>query len=181
MNAARDRLASRPGLGAGRAISLGGVEHVVDVVSLGDGRRRSRVVHDDADGPRIRLELAPGEARDPSVVLEAWLRSEARDVITRRVSTRERDLGVQPTSVAIRDQRSRWGSASRQGKLSFSWRLVMTPATVLDYVVVHELAHLRQFGHGPAFWTIVHGVVPEAEASRRWLRSHETELRAALD
>ena len=57
----------------------------------------------------------------------------------------------------------------------------MTPATVLDYVVVHELAHLRQFGHGPAFWRIVREAVPEADAARRWLRSHETELRAALD
>ena len=181
MRAARERLASRPGLGAGRPISLGGLEHAVDVVLLGEGRQRSRVVHDDTDGPRIRVELAPDEVRAPCTVLEAWLRSEARDVINRRVTMRERDLGVQPTSVAIRDQRSRWGSASRRGTLSFSWRLVMTPATVLDYVVVHELAHLRQFGHGPAFWRIVRGVVPDADGARRWLRSHETELRAALD
>ncbi len=82
MAAARDRLAARPRLGAGRAISLGGLEHAVDVVSLGDGRRRSRVVHDDTDGPRIRVELAPDEVREPSALLEAWLRSEARDVIT---------------------------------------------------------------------------------------------------
>ena len=181
MSAARDRLAARPSLGAGRAISLGGLEHSVHVVSLGDGLRRSRVVHDDADGPCIRLEIAPHEVRAPVAILETWLRAEARDVITRRVTVRERDLDVQPTSVAIRDQRSRWGSASRRGTLSFSWRLVMTPATVLDYVVVHELAHLRHFGHGPAFWKMVHGVVPEADAARRWLRSHETELRAALD
>ena len=181
LTAARDRLAARPSLGAGRGIDLGGLEHAVEVVPLIDGRRRSRVVHDDVDRPCIRIELAGDDPREPVTVLEAWLRSEARQVILRRVAVRERDLGVQPASVAIRDQRSRWGSASRRGTLSFSWRLVMTPATVLDYVVVHELAHLRQFGHGPAFWRIVQDAVPEADAARRWLRTHEAELRAALD
>ena len=107
-------------------------------------------------------------------ILEAWLRGEAREVIVRRMVVRARDLSVEPTAVAIRDQRSRWGSASRRGTLSFSWRLVMTPATVLDYVVVHELVHLRHFGHGPTFWRTVHDAVPEADAARRWLRSHET-------
>lgn len=179
--AARDRLAARPSLGAGRVVRLGGLEHEVEVVPAGDGRRRSRVVHEDTARPTIRLELAADDARAPAVLLEAWLRSEAREVISRRVAMRERDLGVQPASVAIRDQRSRWGSASRRGTLSFSWRLVMTPAIVLDYVVVHELAHLRQFGHGPAFWRIVQDAAPEADAARRWLRMHEAELRAALD
>ena len=163
--------ASAPGARSASA----GSNTAVHVVSLGDGLRRSRVVHDDADGPRIRLEIAPDEVRALSPSSRHGCRAEARDVIMRRVTVRARDLGVQPTSVAIRDQRSRWGSASRRGTLSFSWRLVMTPATVLDYVVVHELAHLRHFGHGPAFWKIVHGVVPEADAARRWLRSHETE------
>jgi predicted metal-dependent hydrolase len=181
LTAARDRLAARPSLGAGRGINLGGLEHAVEVVPLANGRRRSRVVHDDAEGPRLRLELAADDARAPAGVLEAWLRSEAREVISRRLAVRERDLGVQPNSVAIRDQRSRWGSASRRGTLSFSWRLVMAPASVVDYVVVHELAHLRQFGHGPAFWRIVRGAVPDADAARRWLRAHEVELRAALD
>jgi predicted metal-dependent hydrolase len=179
--ATRDRLAARPSLGDGRGISLGGLEHAVEVVPLRDGRRRSRVVHDDAAGPLIRLEIADDDPREPVAVLEAWLRSEAREAILRRVAVRERDLGVQPVTVAIRDQRSRWGSASRRGTLSFSWRLVMAPAAVLDYVVVHELAHLRQFGHGPAFWRIVRDAVPDADAARRWLRTHEVELRAALD
>jgi predicted metal-dependent hydrolase len=181
LSAARDRLAARPSLGAGRAVSLGGLEHAVEIIPLHDGRRRSRVVHDDTDGPRIRLEVAAHDARGAAALLEAWLRGEAREAILRRVAVRERDLGVQPASVAIRDQRSRWGSASRRGTLSFSWRLVMAPAAVLDYVVVHELAHLRQFGHGPAFWRIVRAAVPEADTARRWLRAHEAELRAALD
>lgn len=179
--AARDRLAARPILGAGRSVCLGGLEHAVEMVPLAGGRRRSRVLHDDAAGPTLRVELRPDEARSTADVLEAWLRGEARQVIVRRVVVRARELGVQPAAVAIRDQRSRWGSASRRGTVSFCWRLVMTPATVLDYVVVHELAHLRHFGHGPAFWRIVREAVPEADAARRWLRTHEAELRAALD
>ena len=178
--AARERLAARPTLGAGRGVSVGGLEHAVEVVPS-EGRRRSRVVHDDADGALLRIELGDGENRSLAMILESWLRGEARQVIVRRMVVRARDLGVEPTAVAIRDQRSRWGSASRHGTLSFSWRLVMAPTAVLDYVVVHELAHLRHFGHGPAFWRVVRETVPEADAARRWLRLHEGELRAALD
>ena len=178
--AARQRLAARPTLGAGRCISLGGLEHAVEVVPSEGGRRRSRVVHDDADGAVLRIELGDDETRSVAAILEAWLRGEARQVIVRRMVVRARDLGVEPTAVAIRDQRSRWGSASRHGTL-FCWRLVMAPSTVLDYVVVHELAHLRHFGHGPAFWRVVREAVPETDSARRWLRLHEGELRAALD
>jgi predicted metal-dependent hydrolase len=179
--AARERLAARPTLGAGRGVSLGGLEHAVEVVHPEGTRRRSRVVHDDVDGAMLRIELGDGETRSVAAILETWLRGEARQVIVRRMVVRARDLAVEPTAVAIRDQRSRWGSASRHGTLSFSWRLVMAPTAVLDYVVVHELAHLRHFGHGPAFWRIVREAVPDADIARRWLRLHEGELRAALD
>jgi predicted metal-dependent hydrolase len=177
----RERLAARPTLGAGRYVSLGGIEHAVEVAAVEEGRPRSRVVHDDSNGPRLLVELAADETRQPADVLESWLRGEARQTIVRRMVVRARDLGVQPSAVAIRDQRSRWGSASRRGTLSFSWRLVMAPAAVLDYVVVHELVHLRHFGHGPAFWQVVRDAVPESDSARRWLRVHEAELRAALD
>jgi len=179
--AARERLAARPRLGAGRNVSLGGLEHAVRIEANDYGRRRTRIVHDDTDGPTLRVQLGETEIRSAAALLEAWLRGEARAVIARRMAVRARDLGVEPTAMAIRDQRSRWGSASPRGTLSFSWRLVMAPTAVLDYVVVHELAHLRYFGHGPAFWRIVHEAIPEADAARRWLRVHEAELRAALD
>jgi predicted metal-dependent hydrolase len=179
--AAREHLAARPTLDAGRGVSLGGLEHAVEIAPIDRGRRRSRVIHDDTDGPTLHVQLGGRETRPAAAVLEAWLRGEARDVISRRMAVRARDLGVEPIAMAIRDQRTRWGSASRHGTLSFSWRLVMAPTAVLDYVVVHELAHLRYFGHGAAFWRVVHEAVPEADAARRWLRAHEAELRAALD
>jgi predicted metal-dependent hydrolase len=176
----RSALAARPALGAGRTVSFGGIDHAVSVLVRPD-RARSRVLHADEPEPYLRLELAPADARPPAAVLEAWLRAEARAAVERRVALRGRDLGVRIGRPSIRDQRSRWGSASRRGALSFSWRLVLTPPWVLDYVVVHEVAHLLDFSHSPDFWALVRGLVPQAEAARRWLRSHDGELRHALD
>ena len=89
-------------------------------------------------------------------------------------------LGVHPASVTIRDTTTRWGSCSRRGALSFSWRLVLAPPEALDAVAAHELCHLRVFGHGP-FWSLLAGRVPDHAAWRRWLRRHAPELHAALD
>ena len=81
-----------------------------------------------------------------------------------------------PAAISIRDQRTRWGSASRQGRLAFSWRLILAPPEALETVVVHELAHLRVFGHGPRFWALVATRRPDHEVWRRWLRDHSAEL-----
>jgi predicted metal-dependent hydrolase len=90
-------------------------------------------------------------------------------------------MGVTPTALSVRDQRSRWGSAARSGSLSFSWRLVLAPPDVLDAVVVHELAHLRHADHGPRFWDLAMTHAPRTTEARRWLRAHRDLLRAALD
>jgi predicted metal-dependent hydrolase len=115
-----------------------------------------------------------------ATVLEAWLRDWARTAVEAAIAGHATALGVQPAAITIRDQRSRWGSASRQRRLSFSWRLVLAPPEALETVVVHELAHLRVFGHGPAFWALVAGRRPDHLAWRRWLRTHSYELHAAL-
>ena len=90
-------------------------------------------------------------------------------------------MGVTPTSVSVRDQRSRWGSASPHGRLSFSWRLILAPPEALETVVIHELAHLRVFGHGPRFWEIVAERRPDHAIWRKWLHDHSFELHGALD
>ncbi|HEX5466094.1 MAG TPA: SprT family zinc-dependent metalloprotease [Candidatus Limnocylindrales bacterium] len=180
----RARLAARPALGQGRALSFGGVAHEL-VVASAEGRSRTLVEHPDAEAleerSAIRVWLAPGDERPPALILERWLRGQARTALQRRIAIRSRDLGVEPRRLSVRDQRSRWGSASRRGTISFSWRLILAPAAVLDYVVVHELAHLRYFGHGPRFWALVRRHVPEADVHRRWLRTHDADLRHALD
>ncbi|TAM57163.1 MAG: M48 family peptidase [Chloroflexota bacterium] len=182
--AGRARLAARPPLDGGRPLMLSGVAHTILVVPA-VGRGRTRIHHADGHDAQglaaVEVRLGPGEERALAVILERWLRLQARAAFARRIAIRARDLGVQPGLLTVRDQRSRWGSASRRGTLSFSWRLVLAPAAVLDYVVVHELAHLRVFGHGPHFWALVRAHVPEADQHRRWLRTHDADLRHALD
>ena len=87
-------------------------------------------------------------------------------------------LGVEPERIQIRDQRTRWGSCSTRGTLSFNWRLVLAPFDVLDYVVVHELCHLREPNHSRRFWTLVEQRRPGWRAQRDWLHEHGPELLA---
>jgi len=177
----RARHAARGPLGDGHVVDLLGQPHRLEVRVLPTARRRSRVEHDDQLEPVLRAWLASADSRPLAAVLEAWLRAQAREAVVRRVAARAPQLGVTPVGVAIRDQRSRWGSASRHGRLSFSWRLILAPPAVLDYVVVHELAHLADFSHSPAYWRLVRGVVPEADRARRWLREHAWELHWSIE
>jgi predicted metal-dependent hydrolase len=87
-------------------------------------------------------------------------------------------LGVSYTRLTLRDQRSRWGSCSSKGALSFNWRLVLAPHDVLDYVVVHEVCHLAEHHHGPAFWQLVERRRPSYAESKSWLDEHGWELLA---
>ncbi len=166
----------------GSLLRYRGEPHRVRVVAGPPKSRRShveRVGGDDED--QLVVTLAPTERRAVAAVLEAWLRVRARDALDAAIARHVVALGVRPSRVTVRDTRSRWGSASRAGRLSFSWRLVLAPPGVLETVAVHELAHLRVFGHGPAFWALVAARVPDYVARRRWLRTHAAELHAALD
>lgn len=85
-------------------------------------------------------------------------------------------LGKSVTRVGVRDPKSRWGSCSSKGALSFSWRLVLAPEPVVQYVVAHEVAHLVEMNHGPRFWKVVASLVPDSASPRAWLRRHRAEL-----
>ena len=127
------------------------------------------------------MHVAPRERRPLERILAAWLRERATEALDRAIAAHAPALGVTPTRVDIRDPRSRWGSASRNGRLMFSWRLVLAPPGSLETVVVHELAHLRVFGHGPGFWALVAARRPTHLADRAWLRRNSHALHAALD
>ena len=144
--------------------------------------RRSTVERTGAEaGDELVVTLAGGERRSIERILTAWLRERAVEAIERAVATHGPALKVSTSKVDIRDPRSRWGSASRKGRLMFSWRLVLAPPGSLETVVVHELAHLRVFGHGPAFWALVAARRPTHLADRAWLRRNSHALHAALE
>jgi hypothetical protein len=128
----------------------------------------------------LRVSLAGRDRDRIARVLDGWFREQARLAIEATVADHAAALGVRPTAVSLRDPRSRWGSASRQGRLMLSWRLVLAPPEALETVVIHELAHLRVFGHGPRFWAVVASRRPDHLVWRRWLRAHSLELHGAL-
>ncbi len=122
----------------------------------------------DADVPRS----LQGEERLSNVraAFEAWYRDRAALKLPPRVKRIAGHLGVQPKAVLIRDQRRRWASCAPDGTLRFNWRAVMAPPALLDYVVAHELAHLRVRGHTPEYWSVVAQAVPDYRLRRARLR-----------
>ena len=103
-------------------------------------------------------------------------RSTARSILENRVAYYHRFTGGNYTSVTVRDQKTRWGSCSSRGTLSFNYRLIFAPPIVLDYVVVHELCHLTHMNHSKDFWNMVESVMPDYREQRKWLREHAMEL-----
>jgi predicted metal-dependent hydrolase len=178
----RDRaaLAARGGLADGALLRFRGELHRLRIAPAPVGRSTvTRIVT--PDGSELRIALAGRDRDRIGRVLEAWLREGAAIAIDATIADHAAALGVAPRAVALRDPRSRWGSASRDGRLMFSWRLILAPAEALETVVVHELAHLRAFGHGPRFWQLVASRRPDHLVWRRWLRTHSLELHGALD
>ena len=178
----RAELAARGGLRDGARLRFRGDLHLLRLEAAGLNRRRSSVERvGGADEDEIVVRLAPSDRRSTAAVLEAWLKPRALAEIEREIRRHATALEVAPLAVSIRDQRTRWGSASRQGRLAFSWRLMLAPPEALETVVIHELAHLRVFGHGPRFWAVVASRRPDHAIWRRWLRDHSVELHGALD
>lgn len=112
--------------------------------------------------------LSGGDA----AAIASWLRQQARADLAARSFAHADALGVHPRQIVIRDQKTRWGSCSANGTLSYSWRLVLSPPAVLDYLAAHEVAHLREMNHGPAFWALVARLRPDYDEQRQWLRAH---------
>lgn len=118
----------------------------------------------------------PGAPDQAARRLEVWLREEARARLTEAAHRHAAALGARPARIAIRDTSSRWGSCSSAGNLSFSWRLIMAPPEVLDYVAAHEAAHLLEMNHGKRFWAHVERLDPDWRPKRDWLKANGTRL-----
>ena len=108
-----------------------------------------------------------------------FLKAEARREIGVRARAKAGQLGMPIKAIALRDTRTRWGSCSRKGGLTFSWRLILAPEFVLDYVVAHEVAHLKEMNHGPRFWALCESLTTaDAKVARAWLRANGGALHA---
>lgn len=163
----RQHLEARGGdvrVGLGAELPLGGRMYKV---AAGQGRR----VEITPEGIFV-----PGPAERVGKRLGAHLKEIARDRLAGASDDYAARLGRAYTRLSLRDTRSRWGSCTSDGGLMYSWRLILAPPEVLDYVAAHEVAHLAQMNHSPAFWAEVTRIYGDYAAPRRWLRQHGSTL-----
>lgn len=166
---ARDAVQARPSLGEGSELPL-----LDERLRLGLMQAtRASVRREGEEVVVAGPDLQPGFVRSS---LSVWYRGQARDYLGGRVACLAPRLGVVPSRLNIRGQKTRWGSCSSRGTVSLNWRLMLTPAELADYVVVHELCHLRHLNHSPEFWRFVATFVPDWQARRMRLRVMQGEL-----
>lgn len=166
-----DRLPRAAPFAEGVVVPLRGLPHRIVHRRLMRG-----TVWTEADAAGEHLLCVAGAAPHIDRRVADFLRREARrdlDVASRRFA---QELGVAIKRVAVRDQASRWGSCSTTGVLSFSWRLILAPAFVLDYLAAHEVAHLVEMNHSPRFWGLVQRLCPDHERAKIWLDVHGADL-----
>ncbi|MEM7169187.1 MAG: SprT family zinc-dependent metalloprotease [Pseudomonadota bacterium] len=144
----------------GQVIPLLGVEHLI--VHEPAGRRGVW-----QEGRQI---IVSGKVEHLSRRLTDYLKTLARRTIVPRANEKAERLQKKPGRITLRDSRSRWGSCSANGNLNFSWRLILAPEHVLDYVVAHEVAHLVEHNHGPRFWVLAAQLTDDLEGAKKWLK-----------
>ena len=130
----------------------------------------------DDEGDPCRVLRVSGTPAEQHARVTAFLKGEARRDLETAVRRHAAAVGRLVSSVTLRDTRSRWGSCSSGGALSFSWRLVMAPPLVLDYLAAHEVAHLVHLDHSPAYWAVAGRLAPDLAAAEAWLRAHGPSL-----
>ena len=153
-------------LEVGATVPLRGQDHVVRPGESG----RGAVWLEDGT---IRVA---GHPEHHSRRLLDFLKREAKKELEARAFHHASRLGLKPTRITVRDTASRWGSCSISRSLSFSWRLILAPPFVLDYVVAHEIAHMREMNHGPKFWRLVDDLVGDPRRPQTWLHDHGSAL-----
>jgi predicted metal-dependent hydrolase len=162
-----ERVALRPGA----VVPLRGVPH--RVVHYSNGRGTTRADRGPKGEPIIAVS---GEAPHVARRVKEFLEAEARRELANAVRRHAAKLGATPKRITVRDTTSRWGSCSAKGALSFSWRLILAPPFVLDYLAAHEVAHLRELNHSHRFWRLAYALCPRTEEAERWLKRHGSEL-----
>lgn len=130
----------------------------------------------DTDAEGARLLCVAGDAAHTARRVKDYFKREVRRDLTAAVRRYADELGVKVVRIGVRDQSSRWGSCNSDGVLSFSWRLILAPPFVLDYLAAHEVAHLVEMNHSQRFWDVVARICPEMDRAKAWLVAHGNDL-----
>lgn len=135
---------------------------------------RRRIARADVDAVTLQEDaiLLPHAA--PPGALRAFLRQEARRVALSRVACFSARMGVVPGPVRISNARTRWGSCGAGNSINLCWRLIFFPPEAMDYIIVHELCHIRERSHGPAFWAAVRAVLPDYKTQQDWIKQNQS-------
>ncbi|MCJ2069442.1 M48 family metallopeptidase [Methylobacterium sp. J-030] len=163
------RLPERVVFAPGASLPLRGEPHRVSLRGTRGGVRIAL----EAGEPVISVACEPAHAARR---IRDFLIREARRDLALAVERYAPRLGQRPVRMTLRDTRSRWGSCTARGELNFSWRLILAPPMVLDYLVAHEMAHLREMNHSPRFWTLLRDLCPNVDAAEAWLKRNGTGL-----
>jgi len=166
------KLPSRPQVRPGIKIPLRGVPHRI----VHEPGRRGTVIPEMRDGERVLVVC--GDRRHLPRRLADFLKRECRREIEALVAKHTATIGRQAKAIRFRDTTSRWGSCTSEGNLSFSWRIMMAPPLVIDYLVAHEVAHLKEMNHGPKFWALCKQLAPETDRCKAWLKRNGNALQA---
>ena len=152
------------------------------VVPFRGTEHRLRHLPDAPTGIRLQADaiLVCGTADDLARRLTIWLKRTARAALEARARDFAGRLDTEFHGLRVGDARTRWGSCSAAGRLTFSWRLILAPDWVLDYVVAHEVAHLVELNHGPRFWRLVDDLGPDRHSAQAWLKANGARLQAVV-
>ena len=145
-----------------------GKEYVLTLVAA--GRKRVELVPGEAD--RIFIYTTSFEPRSIEKYIKEWYKKQATEYIAGRVDYYAERIPGEHTGITMENRKGRWGSCSSTGSLTFNWRLIQAPPEIVDYVVVHELCHLKHMDHSPAFWQAVGSVLPDYKARKKWLQEN---------
>ncbi|OJJ09492.1 zinc metallopeptidase [Alphaproteobacteria bacterium AO1-B] len=169
-----ERLEGRPdhvALRPGDLVPLRGKEHLI----VPTGQLRGLVSTGQAVCGTPAL-LVPGAEEHAPRKVTTWLKGQAKADLTECAEDHAAKIGKKIAAISVRDTKSRWGSCASNGRLSFSWRLILAPPDILDYVAAHEVAHLKEMNHSDRFWRLCEELAPQTPEARVWLKEHGVRL-----
>jgi predicted metal-dependent hydrolase len=153
-----------------------GEERRLDIEAKARGKLTTVMLDHEAIQIRVGADGQPNDGEFIRAVLEGWYRHEAKAYIVRRVAELAKQHGFEYEKVTIKSQSTRWGSCSTKSNLNFNWKLMMTPPAAIDYVIIHELCHLREMNHSKKFWKLVARYCPDYKTWVKWFKLNSTNL-----